>query len=105
MAARDPNLAQETARHVTAPEVDAPLRSEMDRLRAKADTLASAVRDLHREKMDAQLAGEYARAASLMSDLQQLNRRCNQANRAWLRLVVQAMNASTPSRATPDERS
>lgn len=94
MAARDQALAPEVDDRMTDPSADpeAQLRPAIDRSRAKADALATAVRERHREAMDAQAAGDYARAAVLMSDIERLNKLCNRANRAWLKLVVEAMN-------------
>lgn len=76
-----------------APDPEA-LRPEIDRRRAKADVLATAVRERHQAAMDAQEVGDYARAATLMADVKQLNQQCNRANRAWLKLVVEVINAT-----------
>ena len=78
----------------SASGLEAQLRPKIDQLRAKADALATAVRERHQEAMEAQEVREYARAAALMSEVEQLNVRCNRANRAWLKLVVQVMNAN-----------
>jgi hypothetical protein len=69
------------------------LRPEIDRLRARADELAAAVRERHAEALRAQADGDEPRAATLSTEVERLNRRCNQANRAWLKLVLEAGNA------------
>ena len=72
---------------------EAELRPEIDRRRTTADALATAVRECHQEALQAQEDGDGARAATLMAKVEQLNKQCNHANRTWLQLVIQVMNA------------
>lgn len=72
---------------------EARLRPEMDRLRARADKLAAAVREHHAEGLQAQAAGDETRDAALFDEVERLNRRCNQALRSLLKLEIEVPNA------------
>ena len=74
-------------------ELETQLRPEIDRRKSKAEALAAAERERYEEAMHADEAGDHSRATVLLAEVEQLNRRCNQACRAWLKLVVQVLNA------------
>lgn len=74
-------------------DLETQLRPEIDRLRARADELAAAVRERNAEVLQAQADGDEPRAAALSTEVERLNRRCNQANRAWLKLVLEVRDA------------